>query len=350
MKFHIQSDEGTAITGWVVPDNPLATAKVAVCVDGRRTAEVETSLFMPAIKDWGWHSTGNCGFAVDTSAVPELGSIRRLELYDADTNVLIYRRPFSDDQLATKLAVINPSIEPPTVLQNALFRNFQMSYFDMEKQSDEIYHFIIDIQYSDSIFIAGGIPFIKHEAPLNAKAFTTSILVGDAFVELARRLVWLRGRAAIAASPQQAWRTHLIRGPMAFAESLPLDNVAGLKKAFRGLEQEVWNFLSSPLTRVLACRLPDERIDSYYPSLALEALSRIDVVGHEAYWDPYVSTVFGKLGLAGREHPPAPVIPPEVQALAENLRRAGTPRAVIEYDVALSEAVRGVVAKQWADG
>jgi hypothetical protein len=349
MKFHIQSDDGGAITGWIVPDNPLATGRVAVHIGGRRAAEIETTHIMPAIKEWGWHSTGICGFSIEEAAVPGLAESPRLDLYDADTNVLIYRRPFAD-HLAAKIAILNPSIEPPTTLQNALFRHFQMSYFDMEKLSDELDHFIIDYQFCHSIMISGGFPYIKYEAHLTAKEFTTSILVGDAFVELARRLLWLRGRAALAASPQQAWRTHRFRGPMAFAEALPIDNVAGLRKAFRGVDQEVWNFLSSPLTRVLACRVPDERIDSYYPSQALEALSRLHVVGHEAFWEPYVSTVFARLGLTDQPHPPAPAIPPEVQALAEALRRAGTPRAVIEYDAALSEAVQGVVAKQWAGG
>ncbi|MCX4198583.1 hypothetical protein OMR07_26420 [Methylobacterium organophilum] len=75
-----------------MPDNPLAISRVVVAVDGRRVAEVPASVIDEAFKRNGWHATGQCTFVVSEAEVPGLSEIPRLELYDADTNVLVYRR------------------------------------------------------------------------------------------------------------------------------------------------------------------------------------------------------------------------------------------------------------------
>ena len=348
MRFHIENDAQDSIVGWLAPDNPLAVSRVAVALDGRRVAEVPAAVAMPDLKAWGWHSTGICGFLANEEAVPGITAAKRVELYDADTNTLLYRRPLRDDLIQGRVVLVNPGLEQSTAVQNALFHHFQMSYFSIERMPEETLVTIVN-GLMTSLLVAGRVAYARYEAFFYKNAFTTCVLVGDAYAELARRILWLRARAAMAASPAQAWRAHDLRGPIAFAAALPLEDANGLRKAFRSVEQDVWNFLSSPLTRTLACKLPDERLEAFHPSQALEALSRFQVVGHEAFFDAYAATVFSKLGLA--DAPPAgPETSAEVEALAETLRRVPTARALIDYDVVLSEAVRGIVAQQWSGG
>lgn len=346
MRFYIENDAQDSIVGWLAPDNPLALSRVAVAIDGRRVAEVEATEAMPDLKAWGWHATGVCGFIANEAAVPGITAARRVEVYDADTNVLLYRRPLRDDLLQTRAVLINPGLEPATAVQNALFPHFQTAYFSAERMSEETLVCIVN-SVRTSQLIAGTIPYARYESNFFKNEYATCILVGDAYVELARRLLWLRGRARLASAPGQAWRTHELRGPIAFAESLPLEDVNGLRKAFRTVEQEVWDFLSSPLTRTLACKLPNEKLEAFHPSQALEALSRFHVVGHEAFFDAYAATVFAKLGIEDAP-PEAPPPSAEAEALAETLRKVQTTRALIDYDAVLSDAVRGVVAQQWS--
>lgn len=346
MRFHIENDVRNNIVGWLAPDNPLAIARVAVALDGRRVGEVAATEPMPDLKAWGWHSTGICGFHANEAAVPGITEAARVELYDADTNTLLYRRPLRDDLLQARIVLVNPSIEATTAVQHALFPHFQMSYFSVERMPEETLICIVN-GLMTSLLVAGTIPYARYEGFFYKNGFTTGIVVGDAHLELARRILWLRGRARLAAAPDQAWRTHELRGPIAFADALPLEDVNGLRKAFRSVEQDVWNFLSSPLTRTLACKLPNERLEAFHPSQALEALSRFHVVGHEAFFDAYAATVFAKVGIADAVAE-APSASPEAEALAETLRRVQTTRALIDYDVVLGDAVRGIVAQQWA--
>lgn len=345
MRFHIENDLGSVIAGWVVPDNPLAIPRVAVSLEGRRVAEVPATVVLADIKSWGWHSTGQCAFQIDEVVLPGLTGADRLEIHDVDTNVLLHRRPLVGTPLQARVAIVESGIEATTAIQSALFPHFQMCYFEAGRLSEETLASILN-GTTTSILVAGALRLPRYEDALYRNGFTMSILVRDAYSELARRILWLRGRGELAASPEDAWRIAMLRAPVAFAASLSLEDPVALRKAFRSLDQETWNFLSSPLTRTLACSLPDERLEPFHPSQALEALSRFHVVGHEAFWDAYVATVFGKVGVE-TARPEAPATRPEVESLAESLRRVAPAQTLVQYDAVLSDAVRGIVAQQW---
>ena len=105
MRFLLSSDEGDVIRGWVVPDNPLAISRVSVSIEGRRVAEVSAIHTDPNFIHLGWHATGQCHFEIRDTDVPGLAGIERLEIYDVDTNVMIYRRT-PDAGLTDKKAIL----------------------------------------------------------------------------------------------------------------------------------------------------------------------------------------------------------------------------------------------------
>ena len=346
MRFHVDNDIDGVINGWLCPNNPQAISKVSVSIDGRRVAIVQSNGTVAALREWGWHATGECAFILDEVQVPGITQAERVEVYDVDSNLLIYRRRSKPDLKQGRVILMNPSIDPVVSLQNALFAHYQMSYFSVERLPEETLTNIINGGMMKSLLIAGTIPLVRYEGYLQSNEYSTCILVADAYLELARRILWLRKRASLLALPAQAWQAYAIRSPIAFAESLPLEDLGGLRKAFRNVDQETWNFLSSPLTRAMACNLPDERLESFHPSQALEALSRFQVVGHEAFFDAYATTVFTKLGIEAAP-PPPPGPAPEAERLADVLRRTPTARTLIDYDVMLGDAVHDVVAQQW---
>ena len=107
-------------------------------LDGRRVAEVPASVTDETFRRHGWHATGQCTFVLTAAEVPGLPDLPRLELYDADTNVLIYRRMPAAGQIPLRVMLINTGLEPETLLQAALFPHFQHSYFGIHKLPDEI--------------------------------------------------------------------------------------------------------------------------------------------------------------------------------------------------------------------
>ena len=119
MRFFIDHDDGLSIRGWIVPDNPLAISRVVVSVEGRRVAEVSAQVTDEAFRRNGWHSTGQCTFMLTDAEVPGLAGLPRLELFDADTNVMVYRRSPAEGTVSQRVLLINTGIEPETALQGA---------------------------------------------------------------------------------------------------------------------------------------------------------------------------------------------------------------------------------------
>ncbi|MGQ8481206.1 hypothetical protein ACUTFZ_29580, partial [Klebsiella pneumoniae] len=44
------------------------------------------------VKNWGWHSTGLCGFAITEAAYAGMAQAGTLEIRDYETNILLYRK------------------------------------------------------------------------------------------------------------------------------------------------------------------------------------------------------------------------------------------------------------------
>ena len=80
--------------------------------------------------------------------------------------------------------------------------------------------------------------------------------------------------------------------------------------------------------------------------IAVEVLSRIDVVGHRDYFEAFMASVFHHIGIEAPLPLPLP-IPNETLALAELLRGMRFARDMVVYDTVLSDAVRASVSKNW---
>src|ERR1700728_985394 len=92
MLFNIEVDEGSRIVGYLVPDAFTGSPSVRIS-DGKRDLLVlpcreERASLVAA----GRHDTGRCGFTIDETIIADLARQEALELYDQETNILIYRR------------------------------------------------------------------------------------------------------------------------------------------------------------------------------------------------------------------------------------------------------------------
>ncbi|WP_313901479.1 hypothetical protein [Methylobacterium sp. J-070] len=347
MRYFIDHDQGDSIHGWIVPDNPLAISRVAVSVDGRRVAEVPASVTDETFRRHGWHATGQCTFVLTAAEVPGLPDLPRLELYDADTNVLIYRRMPAAGQIPLRVMLINTGLEPETLLQAALFPHFQHSYFGIHKLPDEIMTCVLTGSAAPSAFLSGAVTIPRYENYMTPDLMVTAILLQDPYVETATRMRWLKARAGDAADPARSWRLGPLAEAAAFAEAYDFTDPKALKRFFRMLPEPAYRLLYNPLTRQLGTRMPDDRLHPGNSIAAIEILARVGIVGHKARFPAFASTLFDRLGIAT----PIPVLPPvpaETQALAQRLRGVKAVEEMIVFDVAMSDAVKASVDKSWS--
>ena len=348
MRFFIDFDHGDVIHGWIVPDNPLAVSRVVVSVEGRRLAEVAATITEPTFQQNGWHATGQCVFELRDSDVPGLAAMPVLELFDADTNVLVYRRTPREGLVDRRVLLINTGIHPEVGLQNALFPYFQQSYFGIHKLSDEIVTSVLGNQTPTSQLLSGALTVPRYEQFFPPERMLSAILVQDPYVEMATRMLWLKARTAAAAVDDAGWRIGRYAEAALFVADYDYTDPKSLKRFFRMLPEPAYHLLYNPLSRQLGTRLPDDRLHPGNSIVAIEILARLGIVGHRTYFEAFASTLFDQIGLEGRAPPPAPVpIPDEALALAERLRTVKAVADMLVFDIAMSDAVLMSLAKSW---
>lgn len=346
MRFYVDYDLGHTIRGWVVPDNPLAISRVFVALDGRRIAEVPAAITDQAIRANGWHSTGQCVFEITEAQAPGLEQARRVELFDTDTNVLIYRRAKVENPIQGKVLLVDTSINADSVIQAAMFDRFQQCYFGIGKLPDEILRVVFESPWLTSSFLSGAIVIPRYEGFFISDNFLTTALVHDPYVEMATRMLWLKARTAVAADPVQNWRLGRLSEAAGFVADYNFDDPKALKRFFRMLPESAYHLLYNPLTRQFGTRLPDDRLQPGNSIVAIEILARVGIVGHRDFFEAFVTTVFDRLGIDAPVPIPEP-IPAEVQLLAERLRSLKVAQEMLIFDVAMADAVRDAVSKGW---
>lgn len=347
MRFFIDYDNGDRIRGWIVPDNPLAISRVAVAVDGRRVAEVEAAHTDIVFKQNGWHSTGQCTFELTEAEVPGIAGLPRIELYDADTNVLVYRRAPQAGLVPKRAMLINTSIQPESVLQAALFPYFQQAHFGLERLSDEILTSIFACRHVTSALLAGAVNVPRYEGHFTPDIAVAAILLHDPYVEMATRMLWMKAQVPVANDPARAWRLGRFAEAAQFSAEYDYADPRSLKRFFRMLPEPAYYLLYNPLTRQLGTRLPDDPLNPGNSIVAIEILARVAIVGHRDYFDAFASTLFDRLGIEAPIPTPAP-IPAETLALAERLRSVRAVDSMLVFDIAMADAVTVSLAKGWA--
>ncbi|MGU3541057.1 hypothetical protein [Methylobacterium sp. A54F] len=346
MRFFIDFDTGDRIRGWVVPDNPLAISRVRVVADGRHLAEVAATDTDETFRRNGWHATGQCTFEIGEAVVPGLAGIPRLEVYDADTNVLVHRRRPAAGLLQSRLCLINTSIQPEDTIQGLLYPFFQQNYFGVSRLNEEVMRCVLGNPTVTSSFISGALVIPRYEGMLAPEFVLTTILIHDPYIEMATRLAWLRARADMAQNPDQSWRLGALAEAARFVADYDFADPRSLRRLFRMLPEPAYHLLYNPLTRQLGTRLPDDRLQPGNSIVAIEILSRVGIVGHRTYFQAFVATLLDQLGIEA-EVPQPPPIPAEVQALAERLRGVKGVEEMLVFDVAMSDAVLASISKSW---
>ncbi|KQP41548.1 hypothetical protein ASF49_16735 [Methylobacterium sp. Leaf104] len=346
MRFSINHDTGDSIRGWIAPDNPLAISRVVVSIGGRRVAEVAASESHEEFVKAGWHSTGQCIFQLTDAEVPGLAMTPRLELYDSDTNVLVYRRLPEDSVLPQRVILLNTSVRQDVGLEAALFPFFRQSYFNLHKLPEDTLSNILGDRILTSCLLSGGVGVPRYEHFFADRGIMTAMLVSDPYVEMATRLLWLQSRSESAADPANRWRYGTLAESAAFTAAYDFTDAKSIKRFLRMLPEPAYRLLYNPLTRQLGIRMPDDNLGPGNSIVAIEVLARIDVIGHASRYDAFVATLFDRIGVE-----PKVVTPPGVSdrtlALADRLRGVREATEMIVFDRAIAEAVENSVARVW---
>jgi hypothetical protein len=279
MQFHIDQDIGTAIAGWCLPDNPSVVPRISISIPGKQKIEMTANVFRSDIKNLGQHSTGMVGFVVDETIVPELSFIKEIEISDSETQLVIYRRIHSVQQVERKLFRLELQVMPKIRLEEIFTSHFNLYYQSVERYPFDTLFAILNNQYARSIYVSGRPSLIRYQQLLRERGFITIAMLADPIEELAERLLF--AQLVLRSKRVATNMTNYLAGldpVIELVESINLEDSATIERALNSLTEAQEQALSNPFVRALACKI-DDIPNKHHIGIALDNLATMDLVG-----------------------------------------------------------------------
>ncbi|NNM74541.1 hypothetical protein [Enterovirga aerilata] len=340
MLFNIEHDLGREIIGYLVPDGFTGRATIRVTRRGDELLTKQTDSLRESLVHAGRHETGLCGFTIDDGEIPGLAEITDLEIRDAESDVIIYRRYNPEAIVRQKIFRLETHLLPLSRIDRAVQPRFQFYFPSIDRFGLETTHQMFLMNNTDSVYASGRVSYRSVEYYLD-QGYTSVAMVQEPFEELAERVLLLRligeNRAGILGLRDSV----TFETVKSFASGLPLDSDRALSRAFRDMDPEVANMLTDPVTRQLTTRLPDEVLKPSSIGQALSVLSGFRIVGVRHRAELFADALVDALSLHTGEVPVVEPIP-AARELGARLREMPSVERLLEHDIAvfhfLSEA------------
>jgi hypothetical protein len=332
-----------------MPDNPAVTPRVIVRLTTDYHVAVEAFVFRPLLKEYGLHNTGICGFVLDDNNCPGLTSAGKLEIYDADNNVLLYRRRSSSGLIDKKFFRLEPQLFRSATLDELFLPRFQMAYTNLDLLSEETTRSILAIPFTSSIYAEGRVFWRVWEPLLRDRGYRVGILLRDPFHELAERLLILKLTSSPQCSSIMDILGPIVEGAAAHMRGVDLKDRSRLETVLAAPPHELRSVLYNPLTYLLTAQNAFDAPPAFATAVALDSLADMDAIGLRDDTKLFLETVSAALdlpkNLAGTPLPTSLT----VLQLADFLREKPVARSLIEMDLEVYEAVAGTFANLCSD-
>ncbi len=343
MLFNVETDTGSQLTGYFVPDSSSELPRITVRRRGTDLLTLETSEVRASLVVAGRHATGQCGFTIDETHIPGLAGLEDLELSDAETGILIYRRRPTGTVLDLNIFRLETHLLPLWRLDDSLSHKFRYWYKGIDRYGRETSTQVFCLNNCISLYVSGRLLYQNYEFYLE-KGLTTVALIRDPFDELAERLLLLNmigdgGEQLLGARDALTFEETI-----AYAAELQTFEEHELRRFFRRLPNSVMSVLSNPLVRQLTSNTPDQMPNLGSVAAALEALSSFKIVGLRADIGHFIAAIADLIG-ADTEDLPTLDEYHRVSEVGEKLRKIRLVENILEKDLELYHQMATAYAK-----
>jgi hypothetical protein len=339
MLFSIDEDVGQRLEGWVMPDDPAMTPRIVVHLNTQHHVVVEAFVFRPLLKEYGLHNTGICGFVLDQSNCPGLASAGQLEIYDADNNLLIYRRRPSNGLIDRKFFRLEPQLFRSVTLDELLAPRFHMTYAALDSFSEETTRSILAIPFTSSIYVEGRVFWRVWEPLLRDRGYRVGMVLRDPYDELAERLLILKLASSQRGGSVMDALGPLVEGAAACLRNVDLTNLSSLDTMLTHAPHELRSALYNPLTYLLTAQNAFDAPPMPAAAVALDSLADMDAIGLRDDMKPFLDTVSAILDLPGNLAALAIPTSQTVLQFADVLRGRPAAHSLIEMDLDVYKTV-----------
>jgi hypothetical protein len=345
MLFSIDEDVGGRVEGWVMPDNPAVTPRIIIHLDAEHHVVIEAFVYRPLLKQNGLHNTGVCGFILDEKNCPGLTAANKLEIFDADNNLLLYRRRLDAGIIDKKLFRLESQLFRSAAVDDLLLTRFHMGYPALDLHPEETIRSILALPFTQSIYASGRVFWRVWEPLLRDRGYMVGTILRDPFHEMAERLLILK----LASSPQGGSVIDAV-GPVVEAAAGHLRNID--LKDFSELEAllaappiELRAILHNPLTYQLTAQNAFDPPPMPAAAVALESLADMDAVGLREDPTPFFEIVSAMLDLPDGLDPISLSTSNTVIQWADFMRDRPVVRKLIEMDLEVYQTAAGIIER-----
>ncbi len=340
MLFNIEADRGNQIVGYLVPDDFTKSPTLRIRDSGTVLIDFPCHEERPSLVAAGRHGTGRCGFTVDETMVPSLAQNDGLELYDADTDILIYRRRQTSHVTQEKVFRFETHLFPLWRLDEHAEQKFQFFHKGVDRHGRETATQMLQLNNASSIYLSGRVAFKPYEGHLHNQ-FRSVALIQDPYVELAERLLMLKNVPKLSRQVLGPRDVIAYRSAIEFAQGVEPDEKS-LLRAFDTIPKEAIAVLTNPLTRQFAADSLDEPPPKGAVARALGSLSSFALIGLREDEDHFLEALEALMQL------PNGAIPglhrfSKVQELARELRLVPEAELLLEQDLEVYQTVREAI-------
>lgn len=346
MLFALDMVSDECILGWVAPDNPSRPASLTAVTKGRTRHHVPASSMRADVQAAGFHKTGLCGFRLDVNVCPWYVPGETLELYETESNFLVYRRHPAQ---ASDIRLLHVETQTLPLFNIGLYVTpaAQMVYSSVEMVGEETLNNLLLLHFN-SIVVSGSVLLRRYEAALRLQSWRLAICLAYPYRELAARLLHLK---MLAPGLSESWRGMGQGELIEHFAPIDLTEPASLGRAFRRLSDEQFHALADPTTRLLVCQARGEPVQGHQFGPALSRLAEFDLIGVEDRLDFFLD---GLGQLLGRDDLPREVPPenPQLAPIIAALELCRPAQDLVQFDMALYEESKRAVERgfetEWA--
>ena len=295
MLFNVEEDRGDFVSGYIVCDGFVDTARITLSSSGAIVWEGLADLPREALVAAGRHRTGLCGFALDEARVPGLAHMADLEIRDLSSGALIYRRVRAH-HVPKRVLRLETHLFPLWRLDNALNAHFQYSANQIEACGRETTMQMFLLNPVASVYLSGRLLYRSFQQYIEGH-FDVVFSMHHPYEELAERLIVLAQIKKSGGGILGLRENMSLEPTMAFAQSLPVENERALARALRDIPRNVARVLANPVVRQLTTSSPEEMPTKSGVTAALTVLSSFAVVGLRRAPKTFAGALAEALGL-----------------------------------------------------
>jgi hypothetical protein len=335
MLFDIERDTGDRLVGYFVPDSYTDVPIIRVTSGLDILLTLEANEPRPSVVAAGRHGNGMCGFSLTTEHIPQLDRYDRLEIEDASSGFVFYRRRPSNVCTDFKLFRLELCHSRDKKLDSILNSRFQLSFSSVDQLGRETCTQSFLLKSTKSLYVSARILYKEFEYSID-DSFKKVLLAQDPYVELAEMLLRMQDNSQpLTLDLREQFGLAECRSHFSDVE---LTDSKEVRRALRQIPQTLEAVLANPFARLLASRNVDETQNLSFIPNALRTLASFDIIGIRERLDSFVAPLTELLNLPPNQLPLDPPSPHAI-SLGEILSQVPLVTSLLEMDLEIYDQI-----------